>query len=168
MKTFKGELVTLLGNKLNVGLKVEDFTVVNNQLEKVNLSNFKQDYLVINSVPSLDTPVCDLQTKTLNEEVIKEDDFLIEVITISNDLPFAQNRWKEEHDLDMAVILSDYNYHDFGMKTGLLMEENKLLARSVFILNKKREVIYLQVADEMSKHLDFDEILNFIKELPGK
>lgn len=167
MKTFKGNKVTLLGDALSVGSTVENFKVVNNHLEEVTLDNFIEQFLVINVVPSLDTPVCDLQTKTINEEVIKLNSNEINVINISNDLPYAQSRWQDDNEMDFAIILSDYIYHDFGTKFGVLMKENKLLARSTFILNNKREVIYIQIADEMTKHLNLDEIFTFINEMPG-
>lgn len=168
MKTFKGKPVTLIGEQVKVGDKVADFKVLNGNLDEVQLSDFKNEYLLISVVPSLDTAVCDLQTKTVNEEILKNDKIDIEVITISNDLPFAQSRWANEEELEGVIILSDYLYSDFGKKFGVLMEENKLLARVFYILNKKREIIFMLDVNEQGQHLDYDKLLNFINELPGK
>ena len=168
MKTFKGKPITLLGDALKVGDKAPDFKVVDNHLEEVNLSDFTNDYLVISVVPSLDTAVCDLQTKSVNEELLVTNHVDLKVLTISMDLPFAQARWVDQEELEGIVTLSDYLYKDFGMKFGVLIEELNLLARSVFVLNKKREVVYKLEVDEMTQHLDFDLLLNFINELPGK
>lgn len=168
MKTFKGKPVTLLGDPVNVGDKVQDFKAVDGNLDVVNLSDYKNDYLLISVIPSLDTAVCDLQTRTVNEEILKNDNIDIKVITISNDLPFAQNRWANEEELEGVTLLSDYLYNDFGMKFGVLIKENKLLARGFYLLNKKREVIFKLDVNEQGQHLDYDKLLNFINELPGK
>lgn len=168
MKTFKGKPMTLLGDKLKVGDKVSDFKVVNGNFEEVHLSDFKNEYLLISVVPSLDTAVCDLQTRTVNEELLKNEKLDIRVVTISNDLPFAQNRWANEEELEGVTILSDYLHNDFGKKFGVLMEENMLLARSFYVLNKKRELIYMLEVNEQTQHLNYDELLEFINELPGK
>lgn len=168
MKTYKGKPVTLIEGTLNIGDQAPNFRMVNNQLEDVTLADFKNDYIVISVVPSIDTPVCDLQTKTINSEVLKYHDLDIETITASMDLPFAQQRWINDEELEGSIILSDYNYRDFGRKYGVLIEELMILARAVFILNKKREVIFKLDVEDMSQHLDYDLLVNFIKELPGK
>ncbi|HHT99235.1 MAG TPA: thiol peroxidase [Acholeplasma sp.] len=164
MVLFKGKQVTLLGKQAKVGDQAEDFKVINNKLEEVHLKDLKEKYLVISVVPSLDTTVCDLQTRTVNEELGKFKDVL--VVTISNDLPFAQARWCGASGLTNVITLSDYNFHDFGMKFGVLIDELKLLARSVFVLDSKRKIIYAEYASETSQHLDYDQLLTFIKTLP--
>lgn len=168
MKTYKGKPVTLVNKILSVGEKAPNFRVVNNQLEDITLEDFKNNFLVISVVPSIDTPVCDLQTKTIISEVNKYPNLDIEVITISMDLPFAQQRWINDEELEGSIILSDYNYRDFGFSYGLLMDEIKILARAVFILDKKRTVIFKLDVEDMSQHLDYDLLANFIKALPGK
>src|SRR5690554_7566202 len=97
MKTFKGKPMTLLGDKVKVGDKVSNFKVVNGNFEEVHLSDFKNDYLLINVVPSLDTAVCDLQTRTVNEELLKNDKLDIRVVTISNDLDRKSTRLNSSH-----------------------------------------------------------------------
>lgn len=167
MKTFKNKQITILGTELKVGDKAPNFTTVNNDLEKVSLSDFDEaEYIVINVVPSLDTRVCDLQTTTVNEELSKYEN--LTVITMSNDLPFAQSRWCGNKGLDNIITLSDYQNHDFGMKYGTLIDELKLLARSIFVLDEDRKVIYVEYADEMAQHLNYDSLLAFIETLPGK
>lgn len=168
MKTFQGNPITLISNQLKIGDKAPNFKAVAANLKEVSLSEFPNEYLVINVVPSLDTAVCDLQTKTINEEILKNESLDINVITISNDLPFAQNRWKNEEELEGITILSDYLYNDFGEKFGLLIKENKLLARSIYILNQKREIIYMIDVEEQTQHLNYDSLLDFINKLPGK
>lgn len=167
MKTFQGNPITLIKEQLKKGEKASDFKAVSGNLKEVSLSDFSNEYIIINVVPSLDTAVCDLQTKTINEEIIKNENLDIKVITLSNDLPFAQNRWKNEEELEGITILSDYLYNDFGEKFGLLINENKLLARAVYVLNKKREVIFMIDVNEQTQHLNYDELLDFINELPG-
>ncbi|HHW79703.1 MAG TPA: thiol peroxidase [Acholeplasmataceae bacterium] len=167
MKTFKNKQITVLGTELKVGDQAPNFIVVNNDLEKVSLSDFNTtDYIVINVVPSLDTTVCELQTTTVNEELSKYEN--LQVITMSNDLPFAQKRWCGNRGLDNIITLSDYQNHDFGMKYGALIDELKLLARSIFVLDENRKVIYVDYANEMSQHLNYDSLLEFIDGLPGK
>lgn len=168
MKTFKGKEVTLSGELLRKGDKAPDFKAVNGNMDTVSLKDYKNEYLLINVVPSLDTPVCDLQTKTLNEEILKHEDLDIKVITVSADLPFAQNRWTEREELEGVITLSDYLHHDFGKKYGVYINEVGLLARCALVLNSKREVIYDTYSNEMTQHLNYDELLDFINTLPGK
>lgn len=168
MKTFKGKQITLIDKEIKVGQKAPNFKVTNFQLEDVTLDDFKNDYLVISVIPSIDTPVCDLQTKTINSEISNYPNLDIAVITISMDLPFAQQRWVNDEEMEGSIVLSDYHYRDFGFNYGVLIEEIKILARTVFILNKKREVIFKLDVEDMSQHLDYDLLVNFIKELPGK
>ena len=168
MKTFKGKNITLLGTTLVTGDKAPDFRAVDTDFETVSLSEFKNDYLVLNIVPSLDTPVCDLQTRTLNEEILKNEDLDVKVITISADLPFAQARWTEKEELEGIIILSDYLYHEFGEKYGLYINELGFLARAAIVLNSKREVIYVNYSKEMSQHINYDELLDFVNGLQKK
>lgn len=166
MITFKGKTVTLEGKMLKVGEVAPNFKVVDYNYNETELKKLKNQYIVINVVPSLDTPVCDIQTSTIYEEVFKISNKDIDVITISNDLPFAQLRWIETHELEDAKVFSDYLYNEFGLNYGALVKENKLLLRSVFVLNHKREIVYLEYAQEITQHLDYDKLLNFINNLP--
>lgn len=164
MKTFKGKPITLLGEEKKVGDIAPNFVVIDNDLNEVSSKDFKTDYVVINVVPSLDTAVCDLQTRTINIELNAFNN--LEVLTISNDLPFAQKRWCGNVGMENMKTYSDYLKLDFGKKYGVYIEELGLLARSIFVLNQKRQIIYVEYKDEMSQHLDYDSFLDFIKKLP--
>lgn len=164
MKTFKGKPITLLGDTKKVGDIAPDFKALNTKNEQKSLSDFKNKYIVLNVVPSLDTTVCDVQARTVNSELAEREDVL--VITISNDLPFAQARWCGNAGLNNVITLSDHLDLDFAQKYGTLIKELRLQARSVFVLNEQREILYLEYVDEMSQHLNFDELIQFIKQLP--
>lgn len=164
MKTFKGKPITLLGDAKKVGDIAPDFKALNIKNESKNLSDFKSSYIVLNVVPSLDTTVCDMQARTVNKELTDRDDVL--VITISNDLPFAQSRWCGNSGLNNVITLSDYLDLDFGNKYGTNIKELRLQARSVFVLDHNRKILYVEYVDEMSSHLNFDELISFVKKLP--
>lgn len=164
MKTFKNNPITVLGDIKKVGDIAPNFKALTQSLEEKELKDFKEDYLVLNVVPSLDTSVCDTQTRHVNENLVERPDVL--VITISNDLPFAQARWCGNAGLDQVVTLSDHRDLDFANKYGTNIKELRLQARSVFVLNKKREIIYLEYLDEMANHLNYDKLINFVKALP--
>ncbi len=164
MKTFKGKPVTLLGQTKQVGDTAPDFHVLNNKSETVNLSDYKSNYIIINVVPSLETTVCDMQTRTVNKELTDRDD--VTILTISNDLPGAQARWCGNAGLPNVITLSDYIDLDFANKFGTNMKENRLQARSIFVLDKERKVIYLEYVEEMTNHLDYDQLIGFVKQLP--
>lgn len=164
MKTFKGKPVTLIGDTKKVGDSAPDFKVLNNKNEYVNLTDYKTKYIILNVVPSLDTTVCDRQTRTVNQELSEVEN--LTVLTISNDLPFAQARWCGNAGLDNVITLSDYIELDFANKYGTYIKELRLQARSVFVLDANRKIIYTEYVDEMSSHLDFDKLLSFVKNLP--
>ena len=115
-------------------------------------------------MPSLDTSVCDLQSRTVNKDLADRDDVL--VITISNDLPFAQSRWCGNAGLENIITLSDHRNLDFANKYGVNIKELRLLARSAFVLDEKRKIVYLEYLDEMTNHLNYDKLINFVKKLP--
>lgn len=164
MKTFKNNPITVLGDVKKVGDIAPSFKALTQGLEVKELKDFKENYLVLNVVPSLDTGVCDAQTRQVNESLVERDDLL--VITISNDLPFAQARWCGNAGLDQVVTLSDYIDLDFANKYGTYIKELRLQARSIFVLNEKREIVYLEYVDEMTNHLNYDKLINFVKALP--
>lgn len=164
MKTFKGKPITVIGEVKKVGDVAPDFKAINVKNEPVSLSQFKSKYIVLNVVPSIDTTVCDMQVRTVNTELSERDD--ITVLTISNDLPFAQARWCGNAGLVNVITLSDHYNLDFGLKYGTVIEELRLLARSVFVLDEQRKIVYLEYVDEMSSHLSFDELIQFVKQLP--
>lgn len=166
MKTFKNNIITVLGAVQKLGNKAPNFTAIDKNLEEKSLTDYKTPYIVLNVVPSLDTGVCDAQTRRVNEELVKRDDIL--VITLSNDLPFAQARWCGSAGLDQIITLSDHKDLDFANKYGVNIKELRLLARSVFVLDENRDIVYLEYLDEMGNHLNYNELINFVENLPTK
>jgi len=162
----KGNFLTLVGNEVKVGDTAPDFTVLDGDLSPVNLSNFKGKTVVIVSVPSIDTPTCDLETKRFNQEAGKFGDDLV-ILTISMDLPFAQARWCAAAGVENVKLLSDYRDRDFGNSYGVLIKEIGLLARTIFIIDKNGIVRYLQYVEETTEEPDYDEVLNATRKLLG-
>lgn len=162
--TMLGTPVTLVGEELKIGDKAPDFTVINTDLEPVNFSSFKGKILVISSVPSLDTPVCDLETRRFNEEAAKFSEDIV-FLTISMDLPFAQKRWCGAAGVERVVTLSDHREASFGTAYGVLMKEVRLLARAVFVVDKEGVIRYIQLVGEIAREPDYAPIIEAIKKL---
>lgn len=163
MPKFLGEDVTLVGRILSVGDIVDDFTVINNQLQTVKLSDFPAKYKVISVVPSLDTGVCDAQTRRINQELANKPGFI--VLTISNDLPFAQRRWCGAIDIDNVITLSDYRDLDFAYKFGTLIKEYRLQTRAIFVIDENNQVLYVEYCDNINSHPNYDQLLAFVAQL---
>lgn len=159
--TFKGNPMTLRGEELKVGDQAPDFTALNTSLEQVSLSDFEGKRKLISVIPSIDTGVCSTQTKTFNERAAGVEN--VEVLTISNDLPFAQKRWTADERLENAVTLSDHRDLSFGENYGVVMEELRLLARSVFILDEDNKVVYVEYVPEGTDHPDYDKAIEALE-----
>ncbi|WP_214760146.1 thiol peroxidase [Exiguobacterium sp. s129] len=155
MPTFKGNNVTLQGNPVKVGDQAPDFRVLTTALEEVTLASYPGKKL-ISVIPSIDTGVCDAQTREFNE---KASSLGGTVLTVSNDLPFAQRRWCSASGLDNVVTLSDHRDLSFAKAYGVLIEEMRLLARSVFVVDSNDVVQYVQYMDEMTDEVDFEAAL---------
>lgn len=162
--TMGGNPITLVGNEVAVGANVSDFSVVDNNLAEKKLSDYGDKIKLISVVPSLDTSVCDLQTKRFNQEAGKLGSDIV-ILTISMDLPFAQKRWCGAAGVENLETLSDYNKADFGNKFGVLIKELRLLNRSIFILDKNNTVIYQEIVTENTQHPDYDKVLDFLKSM---
>jgi len=156
--TFQGNPLTLVGNEVAVGDNAPDFTVLANDLSPVRLSDFAGKVCIISAVPSLDTPVCDTETRTFNRKIsnLGAD---VEVLTISVDLPFAQQRWCGAAGIDRVKVLSDHKDLSFGTAYGLVIKELRLLARAVFVVDKGGIVRYIQVVNEVTQEPDYDAAL---------
>lgn len=161
--TFKGNPMTLRGKELKVGDQAPDFTALNTSLEQVSLSDFDGKRKLISVIPSIDTGVCSTQTKTFNERAAGVDN--VEVLTISNDLPFAQKRWTADEGLENAITLSDHKDLSFGENYGVVMEELRLLARSVFILDEDNKVVYVEYVPEGTDHPDYDKAIEALESM---
>ena len=158
------KFVTLLGTQVDVGQKAPDFKVVNGSFSPVTLSTFEGKNVLISVVPSLDTGVCSLQTKRFNEEVSTLPQDLV-MLTISNDLPFAQKRFCKTENVDKLIVLSDSVWRDFGTNYGLLIKDMGLLTRAIFIIDSSGMIAYKEIVADISKHPDYDLALSTIKAL---
>ena len=161
--TMKGNPLTLLGQEVKVGQKAPEFTVVDNQLSPVKLTDFRGKTVIISSVPSLDTGVCDKQTRRFNEEATALDGKVV-VLTISMDLPFAQARWCGAAGVKRVVTLSDYQRADFGHQYGLLIKDLRLLARAVLVIDKTGVIRYVQLVPEIATEPDYEAAIQAAKE----
>ena len=161
--TMKGNPLTLLGSALQVGDKAPDAVLLNNDLQPVNLSDYRGQICVVSSVPSLDTPVCDMETRRFNQEAesLGQD---VKILTVSMDLPFAQKRWCGAAGVNHVITLSDHRDAAFGNEFGVLIKELRLLARAVFIIDREGVIRYIQLVQELSQEPDYDAILSALKE----
>jgi thiol peroxidase len=162
--TMGGNPLTLTGSEVKVGDSAPDVEVIGNDLSPVRLSSYKGKVCVISVVPSLDTPVCDMQTRKFNETAASLGDNVV-ILTISMDLPFAQARWCGAAGVDKVVTLSDHRAAAFGEAYGVLIKEVRLLARSVFVVDQSGTVRYIQLVKEIKQEPDYGEVLEAVKNL---
>ena len=162
--TMRGNPLTLIGNEVKAGEVAPDFVVLDNNLSPVKFSSFRGKICVVTSVPSLDTPVCEIETKRFNEEAGRLGPE-VAVLTISMDLPFAQKRWCGAAGVTKVQTLSDYRDASFGMAYGVLIKELRLLARAVFLVDKGGKIQYLELVKEISKEPDYEAVLRALKKL---
>ncbi|OGX05647.1 MAG: lipid hydroperoxide peroxidase [Omnitrophica WOR_2 bacterium GWA2_47_8] len=157
----KGKPLALIGTIPQVGQAAPDFTLVANDLSEAKLGNYKGKKLIISVVPSLDTPICDLQTKRFNKEAEKLNDVVI--LTVSRDLPFAQKRWCGATNSTKVVTLSDFKSGAFGRAYGVLVQGLEILARAVFIVDAKGKISYVQLVPEVTTEPNYEEVLQAVK-----
>lgn len=162
--TFKGTPFTLLGSTVTVGDKAPDFSVVDNTLAPVTLASSAGTIRVISAVPSLDTPVCDSETRRFNQEAAGLPGN-VNVLTISLDLPFAQKRWCGAAGIDKVVTLSDYRERSFGQNYGILIKELLLLTRAVFVIDATDTIRYIQIVPEVTSEPDYTDVIAAVKAL---
>lgn len=159
--TFKGNPMTLIGQEVKAGDKAPDFTVLANDLSEVTLADTTGKVRLISVVPSIDTGVCDAQTRRFNEEAAKLDN--VEVLTVSADLPFAQKRWCAAAGLENVKTLSDHRDFSFAEAYGVGMKELRLLARSVFVVDSSDTVTYVEYVGEGTDHPDYEAAIEAAK-----
>lgn len=162
--TFKGNPMTLLGPALKVGDKAPDFNVVDTTLAPVSLNSSKGKIRIISAVPSLDTPVCDTETRRFNQEAATLPEKVV-VLTISLDLPFAQKRWCGAAGIDRVTTLSDYRDRSFGQNYGILIKELLLLSRCIFVIDADDTIRYIQQVTEVTQEPDYAAVLNAARAL---
>jgi len=163
--TLKGNKVTLLGNEVKVGQKAPDVVLVANDLSTVSLSSLLKGKIgIIASVPSLDTSVCDTETRRFNQEAagLGND---VTVLTVSMDLPFAQSRWCGAAGIKNLQTLSDHRDAAFGTSYGVLIKELRLLARAIFVVDKQGVIRYIQIVKEVATEPDYQAALASVKSL---
>ena len=156
--------VTLLGTQVNIDEQAPNFKVVDENFTPVQLSDFSGQTLLISVVPSLDTGVCSIQTKRFNEESAKLP-ANITILTISNDLPFAQKRFCKIENVNKIKILSDSVWRNFGESYGLIIKDMGLLTRAIFIINDQGKVKYKELVANISQHPDYEKALTAVKDI---
>jgi thiol peroxidase len=161
--TLKGKPLTLIGPELKVGDKAPDFEVVDNNLATVNLKQTGNSVRILSVVPSLDTPVCDAQTKRFDNEIAKLPG--VDVYTVSMDLPFAQKRWCGAFGVDRVKMLSDHRSGSFGAGYGTLIKELRIESRAIFVLDKDNTIQYVQYVKEVTDHPDYEAALQVARSL---
>lgn len=162
--TFKGGPLTLVGQEIKVGSQAPNFKLCSTDMKDVTLDDFNGKVLVLSVVPSLDTSVCDLQGKRFNEEAKKLPQDIV-IVIVSCDLPFAQARWKKEASCSNVETLSDYKERSFGKDYGVLIDELKLLSRSVFIIGKDKKIYYADIVSEVTTEPNYQQALTALKSL---
>ena len=162
--TFKNNPVTLLGKEVAVGDTAPEFTVLANDLSPVKLADSKGKVRLISVVPSIDTGVCSVQTRKFNEEAsaLGND---VEILTISVDLPFAQARWCAAEGIENVQTLSDHRDLSFGEAYGVVIKELRLLARSIFVIDKDDKVAYVEYVSENTNHPNYENAIVAVKQL---
>jgi len=152
--TFKGNPVTLAGPEIKAGDHAPHFKLVGNDLADIECKSFQGKVRVLSVAPSLDTPVCAMQTRTFNKEAagLSED---VVILSVSLDLPFALKRFCGAEGIDRALTASDYKYRDFGEAYGVLIRELGLLTRAVFVINREGKVIHAEYVPEVTSEPDY-------------
>ena len=155
--TLKGNPLTLIGPELKAGDPAPEFTVVDNGLAAVTLAATGANVRIFSVVPSLDTPVCDAQTKRFNDEIAKLAG--VDVYTVSMDLPFAQKRWCTSFGVDKVKMLSDHRDASFGSNYGTLIKELRIHSRAIFVVDKGNVIRHVEYVKEVADHPDYEAAL---------
>ena len=154
----KGNPLTLIGPQLKPGDAAPDFTLVDNSLKPVTLKDTGNQVRIISVVPSLDTPVCDAQTKRFNEEAAKLPG--VDILTVSMDLPFAQKRWCGAFGVDKVKMLSDHKDASFGSSYGTLIKELRIESRAIFVLDANNKIRHAEYVKEVADFPNYEAALS--------
>ena len=163
--TLKGNPFTLVGPELKAGEQAPDFSTIGSDLNPVTLADTTGKVRILSVVPSLDTPVCDAQTRRFNEEASRMAG--VQIYTISMDLPFAQSRWCSAAGVDKVTMLSDHRDAAFGTSYGTLIKELRLNARALFVVDEENVVRYAQYVKEVGDHPDYEAALEAARRIAG-
>jgi thioredoxin-dependent peroxiredoxin len=163
--TMKGKPLTLIGPELKQGDPAPDFEVVDKTLQPVTLKSTGPAVRIFSVVPSLDTPVCDAQTKRFNEEAAKLPN--IKIYTVSMDLPFAQSRWCGAYGVDNVKMLSDHRSGSFGENYGTLIKDLRIESRAIFVVDGNDNLRHVEYVKEVAEHPDYEAALNAARSVAG-
>lgn len=158
--TFQGNPLSLSGHQVRVGELFKNFHVVKNDLSPLSFTE-THGVRIFLTVPSLDTPVCDMEVKTFNERASSLPE--VTIYTVSMDLPFAQERWCGSSGVNSVVTVSDYKDRSFAEATGTLIQELGLLTRAAFVVDSQNEIVHVEYLDEITEQPDFESILSAAK-----
>lgn len=161
--TLKGNPLTVIGDPLKVGDKAPDFVLTANDLSKVTLADSKGKVRLISVVPSLDTGICDAQTRRFNEEAAKLGDGVV-VLTVSAEHPFNQKRWCGAAGIDRVQVLSDHMDMNFGTAYGTYIKELRLEQRSIFVVDANDTITYIEYVPEVAQHPNYEAAITAVKE----
>ena len=159
--TLRGNPMTLVGPELKPGQKAPDFDVVNDSLQPMTLEKTGQSVRIFSIVPSLDTPVCDAQTRRFNEEAARLPG--VDIYTVSMDLPFAQKRFCNSFAVDKVKMLSDHRDASFGTAYGTLIKELRILSRAIFVIGPDDKIKYVEYVPEVSQFPNYEAALTAAK-----
>ena len=162
--TSNGNPVTLLGPEIRTGEAAPEFSALNQDLSVFQSSSLTNRVRIYNVVQSLDTGVCDQQTRRFNEEAAKLGD-KVDIVTISVDLPFAQRRWCGAAGIERVKVVSDHRDLSFGSAYGVVIKELRLIARSLFVVDSQNVVRHVEYVKELSTHPDYEAALNVVRSL---
>jgi len=156
--TLRGNPFTLIGPELKPGDSAPDFSLVDNALKPVTLKDTAGHVRIVSVVPSLDTPVCDAQTKRFNEEAARMSD--VDILTVSMDLPFAQKRWCGAFGVDKVKMLSDHKDASFGTNYGTLIKELRIECRAIFVLDRENQIRHAEYVKEVADYPNYEAALS--------
>lgn len=160
----KGNPLTLCGPEIKVGDNAPDFLVYENIGQTYSLDNFKDKIKIFSVIVSVDTPVCDKQTRKFNEEAVNLGDDIV-IVTLSMDLPFALKRYCGSANIDNVKVLSDYKEASFGHAYGLLIDELRLLSRAIIVVDKSNIVRHIEYVEEITQEPNYDSALEVVRGL---
>lgn len=161
--TMGGNPVKLLGEEIKVGAKAPSFKAIKPDMSEFDSTEYDGKIKVISVATSMDTRICEFQTIRFNEEATKHPNVV--VISITVDLPFAQKRFCSTNNIENAIVVSDYRHLDFGMKYGYAIDELRLLARGIVVIDESNTVRYVEYVKEVGTHPDYDKVLEFIESM---
>lgn len=162
--TMKGNALKVEGRCIEEGMQLPAFKLTGADLSDVTNAHFSGKVLVLVAIPSIDTPVCATETRRFNQEATTLSDDVV-IVTVSRDLPFALKRWCAAEGIQRVVTLSDYKYRTFGKEFGVELPDLGILARAVFVANKRGEIVYVDYVSEVASEPDYEAAIKAVKQV---